>query len=171
MYSSIKRSAFTLIELLVVVAIIGLLSTVATVSLSAARAKSRDAKRIGDLKQVRTALEAYVIDNGGYPTCGQVCPNTCDCTTISWGGNFYALEIKPNYIATLPVDPINNSSYGFFYARGYKPNGNCSYTTTNSPTDYILATNLENPTGISGSCPAGFWAWGRSLNYISGMGQ
>lgn len=47
---------FTLIELLVVVAIIGLLSTVVLASLSGARAKSRDARRLSDLKQIATAI-------------------------------------------------------------------------------------------------------------------
>jgi prepilin-type N-terminal cleavage/methylation domain-containing protein len=40
-----RRRAFTLVELLVVIAIIGLLSTVAVVSLAGARSKARDVKR------------------------------------------------------------------------------------------------------------------------------
>ena len=171
MSSSIKRHAFTLIELLVVISIIGLMSTIAVVSLNSSRAKSRDTKRIADLKQVRTALESYVIDNGAYPTCGQACTTYCDCTTVGWGGSFSALEIKPTYMASIPTDPIGNATYGYFYARGYKPASNCTWINTNSPTDYIIATNLESPTTISGSCPGGFSAWGRTLNYLSGAGQ
>ncbi len=63
-----NKKGFTLIELLVVIAIIGLLSTLAVVSLNNARAKSRDAKRVSDIKQVQTALELFYNDNNGYPT-------------------------------------------------------------------------------------------------------
>lgn len=50
---------FTLIELLVVISIIGILSTLAVVSLNTSRAKARDARRVSDLKAVSTALEVY----------------------------------------------------------------------------------------------------------------
>jgi len=63
----IKKKGFTLIELLVVVAIIGLLATMSIVALNTARAKARDAKRVGDVKQIQTALELYYNDNSGYP--------------------------------------------------------------------------------------------------------
>lgn len=61
---------FTLIELLVVIAIIGLLSTLAVVALGNARQKSRDAKRVADIKQVQTALELYFADENSYPFDG-----------------------------------------------------------------------------------------------------
>jgi len=53
----INQKGFTLIELLVVIAIIGLLSTLAVVSLNNARTKSRDARRVADIEQIQTALE------------------------------------------------------------------------------------------------------------------
>lgn len=62
-----NKKGFTLIELLVVIAIIGLLSTLAVVSLNNARSKSRDAKRIADVKQTQTALELYYNDCTQYP--------------------------------------------------------------------------------------------------------
>lgn len=66
----INRKGFTLIELLVVIAIIGLLSTLAVVALNTARTKSRDAKRVADIKQTQTALELYSGDTSGYPADG-----------------------------------------------------------------------------------------------------
>lgn len=62
-----NRRGFTLIELLVVIAIIGILSTLAVVALNNARQKSRDAKRVSDIKQTQTALELYFADKNGYP--------------------------------------------------------------------------------------------------------
>jgi prepilin-type N-terminal cleavage/methylation domain-containing protein len=65
---NLTKKGFTLVELLVVISIIGLLSTIAIVSLGSARAKSRDTKRIADMKQFSTALEQYYSDQGGYPS-------------------------------------------------------------------------------------------------------
>ncbi len=64
---NLTKKGFTLVELLVVISIIGLLSTIAIVSLGSARAKSRDTKRIADMKQLSTALEQFYSDQGGYP--------------------------------------------------------------------------------------------------------
>ena len=67
-FKATKKPAFTLIELLVVIAIIGVLVTVSIITLSNARAKSRDAKKAGDIKQVQTALELFYNDMNRYPT-------------------------------------------------------------------------------------------------------
>jgi len=58
---------FTLIELLVVVVIIGVLATVVVVSLTSAQEKSRDAKRISDLKQIDLAIDSFYTDYQHLP--------------------------------------------------------------------------------------------------------
>jgi len=95
-----SKKAFTLIELLVVIAIIGVLATVSIISLSNARAKSRDAKRTADIKQVQTALELFFNDNNRYPTfdewgAGQL------YSTSSSGTSTY-MQVIPS--APTPVD-------------------------------------------------------------------
>ena len=70
MYSVFKinfKKGFTLIELLVVVAIIGVLASVVLASLNSARAKARDARRLGDIRSIKNALELYYNDHGYYP--------------------------------------------------------------------------------------------------------
>ncbi len=62
-----NQKGFTLIELLVVIAIIGLLASVVLLALNSARAKSRDAKRVADIRQVMSGLELYFNDCGSYP--------------------------------------------------------------------------------------------------------
>ena len=90
--SKSSNRGFTLIELLVVVAIIGLLSSVVLASLNTARSKSRDAKRVTDLKQIQLALELYADQNSGqYPPV-------------------LSGFVNPNYISNLPADP-NGSAY------------------------------------------------------------
>ncbi|NBV76692.1 type II secretion system protein [bacterium] len=77
------KRGFTLIELLVVIAIIGLLSTVVLASLSSARAKSRDARRLSDLKQIANAVA--LIDTGvsttAFAGCTAAGARATTCTT------------------------------------------------------------------------------------------
>ena len=62
-----NKKGFTIIELLVVISIIGLLATISVVVLNGARRKSRDTKRISDIRQINTALEMYYNDRYSYP--------------------------------------------------------------------------------------------------------
>ena len=84
-----KNKGFTLIELLVVVAIIALLSSIALIALISARQKSRDAKRLGDMTQMNTALELFWSYNKGYPD----------------GINGVPQNMTPTIIATYPTAP------------------------------------------------------------------
>lgn len=85
------NSGFTLIELLVVVAIIALLSSVALIGFLSARQKARDAKRLGDMTQMNTALELYYSTNKGYPSS----------PVLGVPGG-----ITPGYASTLPIAPL-----------------------------------------------------------------
>jgi len=60
-------AGFTLIELLVVIAIIGILSGIVIVSMSGARAKARDARRLSDMRQIATALQMYYAQYENIP--------------------------------------------------------------------------------------------------------
>ncbi len=99
----VKNGAgFTLIELLVVIAIIGLLASVVLVALNGARQKSRDTKRIADIRQLRKALELYYDDNGQYPISGWVASNQSNWNTLE-------VALKP-YVSKLPKDPKQDAS-------------------------------------------------------------
>jgi len=104
----ISQGGFTLVELLVVIAIIGILASMLLLQLGVARQRARDAKRIADTNQVRTALELYFDDNGFYPQ-------------IATHAGLTALT--PKYLTLLPVDPLNVSPnlYGYAY------NGNVKF--------------------------------------------
>lgn len=93
MFNIRATRGFTLIELLVVIAIIGILSSVVLASLNDARQKSRDAKRVADIKQLQLALELFFDSNSSYATTG-------------------LSALVPTYIAALPADPLGGS---YFY--------------------------------------------------------
>jgi prepilin-type N-terminal cleavage/methylation domain-containing protein len=59
---------FTLIELLIVIALISILTAIASVSYAAVQKRARDARRVSDLKSVQNAYEQYYADNNNnYP--------------------------------------------------------------------------------------------------------
>jgi prepilin-type N-terminal cleavage/methylation domain-containing protein len=119
MYSSTRRSsrAFTLIELLVVLAIIGVLSASAFASLTTARAKGRDSKRLQEIVQLQKAIELYFATYNQYPTgCGGATgayrghgSNFSDCNTD------YIAGLTPTYIQKLPIDPGGDTTDGYIY--------------------------------------------------------
>ena len=122
-----SEKGFTLIELLVVIAIIGMLSSVVLSSLNNARKKARDARRLGDLKQLQAALELYYSDNTAYPE------STTQASVVT------ALDdLAPAYIASVPNDPLGGSY-------------NYVYKSTDDGTFYCLGTAFEG-TAPSSSC-------------------
>ncbi len=126
-----SKKAFTLIELLVVIAIIGILATISVLALSNARAKSRDAKRAGDMKQVQTALELFFNDKNRYPTTEEW--NTGKIYSTTTGSTSTYMQVIPT--APTPAD------------------GNCGdknaviYTPTADWGSYNISFCLGNTTG------------------------
>jgi prepilin-type N-terminal cleavage/methylation domain-containing protein len=97
-----NKAGFTLIELLVVIAIIGLLASVVLLALNSARAKSRDAKRLADLRQVASAFELYFNDVYSYPTMSTVGGGLLS----SVDSDAADINIAPTYLGILPIAPL-----------------------------------------------------------------
>jgi len=61
------RQGFTLIELLVVVAVIALLAAIVLFNIDGIKSKSRDARRVADIKSIQEGLAMYHNDHQNYP--------------------------------------------------------------------------------------------------------
>jgi prepilin-type N-terminal cleavage/methylation domain-containing protein len=59
---------FTLIELLIVVAIIAILAAIAIPNMMAAQVRAKTGRARADMRTTILAIEAYRVDNNGYPT-------------------------------------------------------------------------------------------------------
>jgi len=145
-----NKKGFTLIELLVVIAIIGLLSLMALVALNNARKKARDAKRKVDIKQISTALDLNYNKYGAYTQPENMCTDTsyggfsgCGSAggTGDWDANSDLRDlIKDGFMASLPKDPINNTTYKYTYEPFNSGEG--GYTVAGQA--YNLCATLES---------------------------
>ncbi len=111
-----NKKAFTLIELLVVIAIIGLLATLSVLALNNARAKSRDAKRVADIKQIQTALELYFNDKQSYPDTGLVVPGESISSTSTTGTSTYMQVIPSSPTPNVPTSVTGCGGARYTYA-------------------------------------------------------
>jgi prepilin-type N-terminal cleavage/methylation domain-containing protein len=140
-----NNRGFTLVELLVVIAIIGILAAVVLVSLNSARMKSRDARRLADVRQVMTALELYYNDNGAYPVAdGGNHPDA------SLGGPAFS-----TYLGTYPIypAPTNDGTCGTGLDYTYAQTGSgTGYTITfclgGSSGGFSAGTHTASPAGL-----------------------
>ena len=126
---------FTLIELLIVIAIIGILASIVLVSLTAARARARDGKRISEISQMRSTLELYLTKCGEYPDqLGNTNISGCDGTGVASGNAYAGLATAlgssgANLVKTLPQDPSTGATY--------------YYAPSSDSLDYVLGAKLE----------------------------
>lgn len=149
-------TGFILIELLMVIAILALLMSIIVITLNPTEMlkKSRDAKRMGELKVIDTALGIFQANKSttsmgnasttyvSIPASNSNCSDlglptgyTYSCSTSAnykktdgtgWiPVNFNSLDIG-SPLVTLPTDPTNSTSTGLYYT--YNPGGSWELT-------------------------------------------
>ncbi|MFA6474913.1 MAG: prepilin-type N-terminal cleavage/methylation domain-containing protein [Patescibacteria group bacterium] len=145
-----NEQGFTLIELLIVIAIIGLLATLAIVSLTTAQRKARDTKRLADVKQLQNAVELFYSESSAYPL-------STDTTNETWT-EFGSTTGIGNYITNIPVDPTNSGTSIY------------TYGANSVGTEYFIGAKLEDTshTALSGD-DDGSYIVGTTAGWLAGV--
>ncbi|MGB9763213.1 MAG: prepilin-type N-terminal cleavage/methylation domain-containing protein [Minisyncoccia bacterium] len=126
-----KFQGFTIIEMLIVVTIIAVLAGLILRGMGGALPKTRDSRRLGDLKNIQNMLELYYTKTGSYPSAS---------------GNSFLTESRLEIVlqaqlgsnVKVPKDPSGGSNY-YYYCPG-------APSATGSITSYILGAVME--TGV-----------------------
>ncbi len=119
-----RATGFTLIELLVVIAIIACLAAIVMVSLTQSKAKGRDAKRATDVLQIAEALSLYHNTYQQYPCSTSGC---ADSEAVISGSDNLSVSLRSEkLISAVPLDPLNDAAYKFWY-RSVGPNYTLRY--------------------------------------------
>ncbi len=171
MFSFNKKRGFTLIELLVVIAVIGLLSSIVLVSIQGARTKARDAIRKQDIGQLEKALLLYWEKYGQFPSeatfdgsigsdnCGCGAGGTApgSCTGNNWcqTSQIWQGIVGNGIMGALPKDPINNTTYYYWYEPCCWQNCGGGRSCTGKCCEYSIGANKLETTGL------GHTKWGR----------
>jgi Tfp pilus assembly protein PilE len=140
------QSGFTVIELLLIIAAGGLALSVVFVIFSSLRLKTgdikklHDARRVSDMVQIRTGLELFYSNTGGYPDEHQwVTGGLVSCNKSS--------------ILIVPRDPsLTGSSSGYNYRNRGVPSISSSCGGVKIWSDYSLEFNTETKSYLG---PAG----------------
>lgn len=159
---------FTLIELVVVISILAILSGVLVPRVSSHLKAARDARRLADIKAVRTAIEEYRQDKGSYPA-----PNTNSSYSgwdVSNDGDFIRVLRDQGYLEADAADPINDANYQYryyVYAKG-------SYGCASESDFFVLGiSRFESPDFAAQN--RGFFEcsgrnWSNEFAYVTGGG-
>lgn len=126
---------FTLIELLAVIAIIGILSSAVLAAVGTARAKARDAKRIAEVKEIKSALNLYSESKNTYPST----------TPATYTGEDAAIQflVTPEGGSVLRALPNDSGAISTYFYRGLQADGSECVATGETCAGFVIGVVLE----------------------------
>lgn len=100
-----RTTGFNIAELFVIIAIVGIIMTIAAMTLSQFHADSRDDTRAKNINSIAQALEKYYGSHGSYPNCYAMTQSIQSVSTTSLGG------LNPSLL-TAPLAKKKVNSFG-----------------------------------------------------------
>jgi type IV pilus assembly protein PilA len=107
-----RQRGFTLIELLVVIGVLAVLLAIVLIAINPQRQfnQANDTKRRSDVNAILNAVSQFAAENRGTLPAGiPVAPAAAGTIGGGAGQVNICLDIVPDYIAELPVDPQNGT--------------------------------------------------------------
>ncbi|MBM3210272.1 prepilin-type N-terminal cleavage/methylation domain-containing protein [Candidatus Saccharibacteria bacterium] len=113
-FAQSKNSGFTVVELVVVIAVIAILAAITIATFSNTQGDARDSRRVQDMATLQKALDTFILRSDTIPQRAT--------GSSSWArSNEYPTSYIQNLVGTtsnlrsLPVDPINDTTYRYEY--------------------------------------------------------
>jgi general secretion pathway protein G len=150
-----RQHGFTLIELLIVIAIIGIIAALLIPNFLDALQKSKQKRTEADMRNMGTAMFAWLTDQAGAAAAGAATSNVDLSTFTPQTQAVMVATLVSQYIQSIPAQDGWKNNYSFYlnttnplggvgilgilsYGRDGKPDGGSpSYTVTGfDPTDY-----------------------------------
>lgn len=166
------NSGFTLVEMLLVVAVIAILTAVIYPSFGSSQAQGRDAQRQTDLRTLQIEIENYKRKEGRYPESAV----SSGWSTQAAHGTAFIDGLFPEYVATMPQDPLPGTQPGYAYQVNsdgtvYKLMAQRTVESVTVTPDHALAPCSEDLCTGSDSCDdtsaayqTSFAVWGGFAN-------
>lgn len=149
-----SQKGFTLIELLVVIGILAILLAIVLIAINPARqfGQANNTRRQSDVTQVLNAIGAYEADHAG------VLPSTIPLDSaqtpyVDANDPTLCAAIVPNYIPSLPVDPIVNGGAAYTDCTAAAAGAATGYRVSKDANGHVTvsAANTDNGATISNS--------------------
>ncbi|HPF14468.1 MAG: prepilin-type N-terminal cleavage/methylation domain-containing protein [Planctomycetes bacterium] len=160
------RRGFTLIEIVIVLMVIGLLVGIVAPKVQSQSARTRDTRRVQDLRTFIDAIEQFKLDHGDYPAPGKLVGGW----DRSGDGDFLPELVNQGYVRAPLADPIEDATHYFAYRK--LPAG--TYGCVGPGSYYVIAIHAFETQQARNQFPSNFrcsgFDFGSQFAYATGGG-
>lgn len=135
------KRGFTIVELLIVIVVIAVLAAITIVAYNGVQTRARDNIRSDAISSIKRALEVYKVDNGRYPSATANPGNGGWEMSTDVSDSFMEYLANAGFSSGTPIDPINNSTYRFWY---YRYSAGVNGCDSSKGGFYVLRVTFEN---------------------------
>jgi len=161
--------AFTLVEIIIVIVVIGILSSIAVAVYLKVTDKSKDDRRIADMRAMELALDAYYDAHDVYPSSDNQGPGGWDSTS---DGDIAHLLITEGYLKKDALDPSDNTDATGGY-RYYRYNAGAYGADASRGAFYVLGVRKTEASGYAAYPGSPGWStpgrnWQGEFSWVTG---